>query len=186
MTAMARISLDSQSSPVRDAVNDRYRRLLGTGLDPINALAHQPQVLEAYVDLHKRLAKWDTVEYELKELAVMAAAVRVGCAWCVDYGYWTAVMQGIPAAKIEAVPVWRDSDLFGDLERQVLGYAEAMSETPPAVSDDMVADLLRHLTEAQLVELTMLIAIENQRARINAALGLTAQGFKEQCQITIE
>jgi alkylhydroperoxidase family enzyme len=49
----------------------------------------------------------------------------------------------------------------------------------------MVTGLLQHLTEAQLVELTTIIAVENQRARINDALGITAQEFKQYCEIPV-
>jgi len=59
-------------------------------------------------------------------------------------------------------------------------YAEAMTATPPRVTDAMVEALRRHLNEAQLVELTAIIAVENLRSRINSALGLTAQGFEDQ------
>ena len=69
------------------------------------------------------------------------------------------------------------------LERLVLGYAEAMTATPPAVTDEMVAQLREHLDEAQLDELTAIVAVENQRSRINAALGLTALGFNDRCEI---
>ena len=48
----------------------------------------------------------------------------------------------------------------------------------------MVEALRRHLNEAQLVELTAIIAVENLRSRINSALGLTAQGFKDRCELT--
>jgi hypothetical protein len=40
-----------------------------------------------------------------------------------------------------------------------------------------------HLNEAQLVELTAIIAVENLRSRINSALGLTAQGFTDQSEL---
>jgi hypothetical protein len=40
-----------------------------------------------------------------------------------------------------------------------------------------------HLSEAELVELTAIVAVENLRSRINSALGLTAQGFKDRCEI---
>jgi len=89
----------------------------------------------------------------------------------------------VPAEKIRAVPGWRDSDVFTELERLVLEYAEAMTDTPPGVSDEMVARLGAHLSEAELVELTAIVAVENLRSRINSALGLTAQGFKDRCEI---
>jgi len=89
----------------------------------------------------------------------------------------------VPAAKIRAVPNWRDSDVFTELERLVLEYAEAMTDTPPSVTDEMVARLSAQLSEAELVELTAIVAVENLRSRINSALGLTAQGFKDRCEI---
>jgi alkylhydroperoxidase family enzyme len=81
------------------------------------------------------------------------------------------------------VPRWRDSDVYTDLERQVMAYAEAVTATPPAVTDRMVADLRRELDDAELVELTMMIAVENVRSRFNSAMGLTSQGFKDRCEI---
>ena len=62
--------------------------------------------------------------------------------------------------KIRAVPQWRDSDVFTELERLVLEYAEAMTDTPPSVTDEMVARLRTHLSEAELVELTAIVAVE--------------------------
>jgi hypothetical protein len=58
-----------------------------------------------------------------------------------------------------------------------------MTATPPSVTDEMTERLSRHLSQAQLVELTAIVAVENLRSRINAALGLTAQGFKDRCEI---
>jgi alkylhydroperoxidase family enzyme len=101
-----------------------------------------------------------------------------------DFGYWEAtVNHAVPAAKVRAVPNWRDSDVFSELDQLVLGYAEAMTATPPGVTDAMVSALGKHLNEAQLVELTAIIAVENLRSRINSALGLTAQGFKDRCNL---
>ncbi len=86
------------------------------------------------------------------------------------------------AEKIRAVPQWHDSEVFTELERLVMLYAEAMTATPPLVTDDQVARLRGHLDEAQLVELTAIIAVENLRSRINAALGLTAQGVRDRLE----
>src|SRR6202042_3533324 len=72
--------------------------------------------------------------------------------WCLDFGYWEATMHhDVPAEKIRAVPRWRDSGVFTELERLVLEYAEAMTETPPSVTDELVARLGQQLSEAQLM-----------------------------------
>ena len=62
-------------------------------------------------------------------------------------------------------------------------YAEAMTATPPTVDDELVKRLRAHLDEAQLVELTAIICLENVRSRFNSAIGLTSQGFKDRCEI---
>ena len=64
----------------------------------------------------------------------------------------------------------------------VIEYAQAMSATPSAVTDAMVAEPRTELGDAALIELTEMIAVENERSRINAALGLVAQGFSAGCQ----
>src|SRR4051812_50155236 len=71
----------------------------------------------------------------------------------------------------------RTSDVYDEVERLVLEYAEAMSETPVRVTDEMVEALRRHLSERQVVELTAYIALEHSRARQNAALGIAPQGY---------
>ena len=51
--------------------------------------------------------RWRRLDGGLKDLAVMAAAASIGCAWCLDFGYWEAtVKHDVPAEKIRAVPAW--------------------------------------------------------------------------------
>jgi alkylhydroperoxidase family enzyme len=78
-----------------------------------------------------------------------------------------------------ALPHYRTSDRFSELEKLVLDYAAAISGTPVSVSDELFAKLREHLDDAQLVELTNVIAIENMRGRFNLALGIGAAGFSE-------
>jgi alkylhydroperoxidase family enzyme len=80
-------------------------------------------------------------------------------------------------AKMAAVAAWRESALFSEPERIALEYAERMTITGQKIDDELVARLKRHFTEAQIVELTAAIALENFRSKFNPALGVEAQGF---------
>jgi alkylhydroperoxidase family enzyme len=60
-------------------------------------------------------------------------------------------------------------------------YAEAMSQTPPTVTDDMSARLLEELGAPGLVELTAFVAAANLVSRNNTALGIKSQGFSAAC-----
>mgnify|MGYP003581255573 FL=1 len=87
------------------------------------------------------------------------------------------MQAGASEDKIQEVPRWRDSTLFSPVEREALEYAEAMTITGERVSDDLHARLRGHFTEAQIVELTAAVALENFRSKFNPALGIEAQGF---------
>jgi AhpD family alkylhydroperoxidase len=181
---MARISLDPPRTPAYRIATWFARRRYGTMLDPGAAVGHNMQVARAYALFELQIERWRALDTGLKDLAVLAAAASIGCGWCLDFGYWEATMRHhVQAEKIRAVPRWRDSAVFTSLERLVLDYAEAMTATPPRVTDDMVARLSSQLSEAQLVELTAIVAVENLRSRINSALGLTAQGFRDRCEL---
>ena len=91
--------------------------------------------------------------------------------------------ERLDVRKLEHLTDWRDADVYTPLERSVLAYAEAMTATPPEVTDEMVADLRGQLSDGQLVELTEMISLENLRSRTNSALGLTSQGFKDHCEV---
>jgi alkylhydroperoxidase family enzyme len=180
---MARISLDPPRTPLYRLAEWYSRHSWGVVADPLAAMGHNIRVLMTDARFETSLKRWNKLDPTLKALAEMAAAVSIGCSWCVDFGYWVSTNGGIDPDKLRNVPQWRDSDVYTDLERQVMAYAEAVTATPPAVTDEMVADLRRQLNDAQLVELTMMVAVENVRSRFNSAMGLTSQGFTDRCEI---
>jgi AhpD family alkylhydroperoxidase len=180
---MARIPLDPPRTRLYRLVEAYARRTYGVVPDPLAAMGHHPRVLLTDVRFETSLARWNRLDRTLKTLAAMASAVAIGCSWCLDFGYWISTQDGVDPEKLRAVPHWRDSDVFTDLERQVMAYAEAVTATPPTVTDEMVAGLRRELDDAELVELTMMVAVENVRSRFNTALGLTSQGFRDRCEL---
>ena len=76
-----------------------------------------------------------------------------------------------------ALPNYRNSELFSELEKLVLEYADAMTQTPVEVPEALFAKLRAKFTDAQLVELTATLAWENYRARFDHAFGVEAEGF---------
>jgi len=182
---MERISLDPPDTLLKRLEQWYARRTYGDVPQPGLAMMHNQRLLMTTIRFERSLASCNRVPRALKELAVLATAAYIGCSWCIDFGTWLAYEHGITECKLRDVPRWRDSDAFSDVERLVMEYAEAMSATPPAVADDLVTDLGHHLDEGQLVELTMMIAVENQRSRFNSALGLTSQGFTDRCELAV-
>src|ERR671936_570101 len=87
------------------------------------------------------------------------------------------MQAGASEEKLRAVALAATSPLFSEPERAAIAYAEAMTITGQRVSDELFARLRTHFSEAQVVELTAAVALENFRSKFNVALGIEAQGF---------
>ena len=157
----------------------------GAVAEPIEVLWHNPSVAQAGLEFGAKVGAWDAADTSLKTFAHMAVAAQVGCTWCLDINYFQALNQNLDLAKASQVPRWRESELFTPLERNVLEYAEAMTNTPPTVTDELSASLLNRLGPAAMVELTVRIAFANMSTRSNTALGITSQGFSDACEIPL-
>jgi AhpD family alkylhydroperoxidase len=157
------------------------RKMIGSVPEPVEVLWHNRKVLGFSFTIGRKVQKWDACDENLKSFAHLAVASLVGCGFCLDYGYFTAHNEGLDEAKAREVPRWRESGVFTPLERDVMEYAEAMSQTPPTVTDELSAGLLDRLGAPALVELTAVIAMANFATRANTALGIEAQGFSAAC-----
>jgi len=158
---------------------------LGEVPEPVEVMWHNRDVLESAYGFARIAEKWNECDERLKLLADMAVSALVGCTWCLDVGYFMAHHGKLDEAKAREVPRWRQSDAFTPLERDVLEYAEAMSQTPPTVTDELSARLLEALGPAAMVELTVWIAFANLSTRTNVAVGIESQGFSKVCALPL-
>jgi alkylhydroperoxidase family enzyme len=157
------------------------RKLLGEVPEPVGVYWQNSRVLRFYLGLGQKSRKWDQCDANLKSFAHMAVASLLGCTWCLDFSYFMAHNEGLDDAKAREVPRWRESGVFTPLERDVMEYSEAMSQTPPSVTDELSARLLDALGAPALVELSAYIALANVYTRTNIAFGIEAQGFAAAC-----
>ena len=159
------------------------RKMLGDVAEPVEVAWHNRKVLNFSFSVGRKAQKWDQCDQNLKSFAHMAVASLVGCSFCLDLGYFQARNEGLDVAKAREVPRWRESDVFTPLERDVMEYAEAMTQTPPTVTDGLSARLLEALGPGALVELTMFIALANLYTRSNTAIGIESQEFSAACDL---
>jgi AhpD family alkylhydroperoxidase len=157
------------------------RKMLGEVPEPAEVMWHNRPVLNSFTGFGRKAQKWHALDPNLKSFAHMAVAAQVGCSWCLDFGYFHAHNEGLDEVKASEVPRWRSSTAFTPLERDVMDYAEAMTSTPPCVTDELSARLLDVLGAAAMVELTAWVAFANLTTRANTALGIESQGFSDVC-----
>lgn len=166
-------------------LTDMMIRQLGAVPENFEVLWHSPKVAQDNLEFGGKVGAWDAADAGLKSFAHMAVAAQVGCSWCLDFGYFQAQNRNLDLAKASQVPRWRESEVFTPLERDVMEYAEAMTNTPPTVTDELYANLLDRLGPAAMVELTTFIAYANLAARANVANGVASQGFSNGCEIPL-
>src|SRR5215212_5721088 len=186
---MARIAgVSDQNAPEQVRLSYRYTRegiaqLTGRSpermIEQMEMYAHLPGLLAGELALEQATAELDGLDKRLRALAELKAATLTSCEYCIDLGSQIARRWGLSDEQLLALPRYRESPLFDEVEKLVLDYAVGMSRTPVEVPDDLFAALREHFDEAQLVELTHLIALENLRGRFNLALGVGAAGFSE-------
>lgn len=181
MTSEARVPPTEITGLFGALVKRFAKKKLGHVPDQLGVMWHNPAVLRAFVGLSGKAEKWRACDRQLKSFAHMAAVSMVGCRFCLDYGYFQAHNEKLDLVKAREVPRWRESSVFTALERDVLEYAEAMTKTPPVVTDPLSARLLNQLGAPALIELTAYIGFANVASRTNVALGIEAQGFAAAC-----
>ena len=96
-----------------------------------------------------------------------------------DIGSAVGRKDGISDQQLLDLAHFETSPAFSELEKLVLRYAVAMTETPVEVPDGLFAELRKHFGPRQMVELTSAIAWENYRARFDHAFGIEAEGFSD-------
>ncbi|UGT57715.1 carboxymuconolactone decarboxylase family protein [Nocardia asteroides] len=142
-------------------------------------LGRRPQIGAATVAYETALLFSNRLDPRLKELAELKTAGLVGCQFCLDIGSALAHTAGLTREQITDLGRYRTSDAYSELEKTVIAFAEAMTVTPAIELEELRAELLTHLSKAQLMELAATIAWENQRARLNQGLGVSPTGMAD-------
>ncbi|BBZ43282.1 carboxymuconolactone decarboxylase family protein [Mycobacterium parmense] len=146
-------------------------------LEPLRLYAHIPRLLTAYGRLEQAESRLDVLSPRHRALAELKAATTVRCAYCIDLGSQIARRWGITDEELLGMADYRNASCFSELDKLILRYATAVSQTPVEVSDELFAGLRAHFDTAQLVGLTHVITLGNLRARFNVALGIGSSGF---------
>jgi alkylhydroperoxidase family enzyme len=180
-------ALPPTKAPLLARLMYRYaKRRFGEVPAPFAVGAHHMPLLVANA-VHETLLERGSKKLpsNIRELAVYWTARTVGCSWCVDFGAMLIRLDGLDVDRLKHIDDYATSPLFTDDERAAIAYADAMTTDPHTVTDEQVADLRRRFGDAGTMELTYQIGVENMRARMNAALGITEQGFSsgDACQV---
>ncbi len=167
MAQVSYLSKDDAAEKLRP-VFEGMERKLGAIPNMFRAMAHSPELLESFLAMNGALAKVK-LDPKLRELAYIRTSELNHCDYCLHHHRGFARKAGLDDRQIAETAQFETSDVYDDLQRDVLRFAEEVTRHV-APSDDLMARLKAALSERELVELTIAVAIANFTNRVNETL----------------
>jgi uncharacterized peroxidase-related enzyme len=152
--------LPPEHSPELKEQFEAMRRNLGFIPNSILIMQRKPKLAKALAQL--TAAMWDPdsrVERGFKRLIAHVASRAAGCQYCMAHTAGGALHFGVEDDKLAAVWDYQTSPLYSAAERAALDFALAAATVPNEVTDEMFAEMRRHWTEEQIVEIVGVIAL---------------------------
>ncbi len=154
------------------------KRKYGQILKPALLWARVPRLFTAVAILYGALDRRSSpIDPVLRSLITVRVSQINWCRFCVDINSAVLAKRTGSLEKVEALEQWQESELFGNKEKLVLEYVEAITYTDRHVGDALIQQLYKYFDEDEIVEITGLIAFQNLSSKFNSALDLPAQGF---------
>ena len=125
-----------------------------------------PDTMKALMALENQI-RGSGLEQSLIELVKTRASQINGCAYCIHMHTQDARKHGEIEQRLYLLNAWREAPVYTDRERAALAWTEAVtliSETH--APDDVYNEVRAHFSEAETVNLTMLIATINTWNRL--------------------
>lgn len=159
-----------------DATNDRVQELLGK-LEHRNIfrmLAHSPSHFETYVRLGNAIRFKGELDPGLRELAITRTGILCKSDYEVIAHKRIGKDVGLSDAKLDALEQGAEVEVYSNLEKDVLRFADAVT-TSDNVPDDLFTRLQDQLTPGALVELHLAIGFYIMTSKFLVTFGVDLQ-----------
>jgi AhpD family alkylhydroperoxidase len=166
------------------ALAEIYQRFAAYGpfADQAAVLAHVPPALDHLCRMLMELKARKAVPWRYIELCIVVVSKLNACAYCVAHHSPVLEIEGLSAAAIAQLPNTDHPDL-DEVDRLVIEYATLVTQNAWRIRDGVFERLRLHFSEAQIVELTLRIALTGFFNRFNDALqiddGVAAARFDD-------
>jgi AhpD family alkylhydroperoxidase len=156
-------------APAAALVYERFAESYGPFRDQVAVLAHVPPALEHLCTMLMELKQRRAMPWRYIELAIVVASKLNACDYCVSHHAPALAVEGLSSAAIASLPGFDHPEL-DEIDRLVIEYTRLVTEQPGRIRDAVFARLRAHFSEAQIVELTLRIALTGFFNRFNDAL----------------
>ncbi len=153
-----------------------FNETLGFPPNSVLTMQRRPAIAKAFIELNKAVMQnAGRVTSEQKRLIGYVASLTAGCRYCQAHTARAAERYGGSDARIAEVWNYERSELFTPAEKAALAFAQAASSVPNAVDDNIAAELKRHWTDDEIVEILGVIALFGYLNRWNDSMATSIE-----------
>jgi AhpD family alkylhydroperoxidase len=137
-------------------------------------IANSPALLDFFCnDFYGKIFNGGLLPVVLKELVRFRLAQAHGCGHCMKVDTASLKRLGVPLAKIQGVQDFEQGP-FDDAEKAAFRLADVLVYTnlDGHLDDDLSAELRRHYSDAEIMELALVIAVITGTAKMMFAFDL--------------
>lgn len=170
---MARISAvePAQADPSLKPLFDDFLRERGAVPNMFRTLAHDPKLLQTWFDMFRATLREGEVTTRVKEMVAVRVSHLNQSRYCLGSHTGLAKRFGVTEAQVGCLTDASQAT-FTPAERAAIAFGEELTIHPQGVSEATFAELKKHWTERQIVEITAVAAMFNSFNRFNNALGV--------------
>lgn len=125
--------------------------------------------IESYLD-------GSPLDRSLRELIYVRVSQINKCAYCLDMHYKDARANDESEQRLYGLSAWRNSPYYTARERAALAWAEAITQSE--IPDSVYQKAAEHLSDVELVDLTLAVTTINTWNRINIAFPEEPGGYQ--------
>jgi len=175
---MARVKMippETTDAPVRE-VYDGVLRQWGRISNFSQVLAHQPAALAGWMLPNEAIrltnVKADPDYVKIQQLVIIKTSALNGSAYCMSHNVPLGKKVGLSEAQIAAAQGenYMASPDLNDRQKAAVRWADAVTKMTARDDDEAFAEMKRHFTEKQIVELTVFCGMWNYSNRLCEAL----------------
>lgn len=153
-----------------------FESTLGFPPNSVLTMQRRPEIAKAFTHLNRAVMEnAGRVTSEQKRLIGHLASATAGCRYCEAHTVLAAKRFGASDERLAALWSFRTSDLFTAAEKAAFEFALAAASVPNSVDESIAAELHRHWSDDEIVELLGVVALFGFLNRWNDSMGTTLE-----------
>jgi uncharacterized peroxidase-related enzyme len=173
MPRISYIELDHSPPEVREVFETTLKGKPGSFH---KLLAHRPEVLKTMLPFYGSIGR--ALERKLYEMVYIRVSMINGCRYCMQHHLAASKRVGLTPEEWQNLKTSNYAG-FSPKEQAALIFAEKLTRNPQAIGDADIDSLKQHFSEAEIVDLDLLIGLANLTNRFTDPLGAEVE-FEEE------